>query len=236
MTHNVTAIVPARGGSKGVAHKNRREIAGVPLISYTLRAARSAESLDRIVVTTDDPEIARIARDEGVEVVIRPPEIAGDASPVIEAVRHVLNALMERDGYTADVIVLLQPTSPFRDSRDIDAAVELFLANDRTPVCSVYRCEDNHPARMYRIEDDRLVALFPDLASLRRQDLPPVFHRNGSLYVFGQPEVASGRIIGEGMLPYVMPASSSVNIDAEIDFVLMAAMLEQAREDPASRA
>jgi N-acylneuraminate cytidylyltransferase len=235
MTGEVIAIVPARGGSKGVPQKNRREVAGLPLISYTLRAARQAGSLDRIIVTTDDNEIARIAREEGAEVVIRPTEIAGDKSPVIDAVRHALDALRDQGGQAADIIVLLQPTSPFRSADDIDSAVALFRKEGR-PVCSVYRCEDNHPARMYQIESGRLVPLFPEMAAVRRQDLPEVFHRNGSLYVFGPREVESGEIIGADMVPYVMPPSSSVNIDTELDLVLMAAMLEQVRENSAPRA
>ena len=226
------AIIPARGGSKGVPHKNRRIVAGIPLISYTLRTAREASSLTRIVVTTDEDAIADIARAEGADVVLRPAEIAGDSSPVIDAVRHVLATLAERDGFTADVIALLQPTSPFRSPADIDSAIDLFLRNDKTPVCSVYQCEDNHPARMYRIADGRLASLLPELSSVRRQDLPPVYHRNGSMYVFGQREVASGQIISHAMQPYIMGQQSSVNIDTELDLVLMTAILEQGRENP----
>ena len=235
MTGKAIAIVPARGGSKGVPHKNRREVGGLPLISYTLRPAKQAASLDLIVVTTDEEEIAAIARAEGVEVVMRPPEIADDESPIIDAVRHALDALWQRDCSSAEVIALLQPTCPFREPGDIDAAVGLFREH-RMPVCSVYRCEDNHPARMYRIEHGRLVPLFPELAAARRQDLPRVYHRNGSLYVFGQREVESGEIIAERMVPYEMPLSSSVNIDTELDLAFMAAVLAQARADPAARA
>lgn len=234
MTPDAVAIVPARAGSKGVPHKNRREVAGLPLISYTLRAAREAASLARVVVTTDDPYIAAIAQREGAQVVMRPGDIAGDTSPVIDAVRHALGVLQERDGFAPGLIALLQPTSPFRTGADIDAAVALFREH-QAPVCSVYRCEDNHPARMYRIEDGRLACLFPELTSVRRQDLPPVYHRNGALYVFGPRELESGEIIGDAMVPYVMPPSSSVNIDTELDLILMAAVLEQAREDPAAR-
>jgi CMP-N-acetylneuraminic acid synthetase len=235
MTRSVVAIVPARGGSKGVPRKNRRLVGGLPLISYTLRTARAAATLDRIVVTTDEAEIAEIAQAEGAEVVMRPSDIAADDSPVIDAVRHALRTLAQRDGFAADIVVLLQPTSPFRAAGDIDAAVELFWDNGKTPLCSVYRCEDNHPARMYRIEDGRLTSLLPELASVRRQDLPPVYHRNGSMYVFGQREVENGMIIGEAMVPYVMGPTSSVNIDTEHDLILMAAILERSGEDPASR-
>lgn len=226
---DIVAIVPARGGSKGVPGKNKRVVAGKPLILYTLETAKAATSLACIVVTTDDPEIATIARDAGVKVVMRPDSMAGDASPVIDAVRHVLDTLHAQDDFVAEGVVLLQPTSPFRSPGDIDAAVSLFLDNGKAPVCSVYQCEDNHPARMYRIEDGRLASLMPDLSSVRRQDLPAVYHRNGSLYVFGPREVASGTIIGDSMQPYVMGQESSVNIDTELDLVLMAAMLERAR-------
>lgn len=234
MTNKAVAIIPARGGSKGVIHKNRRLVAGIPLISYTLRAARAAKGLDRILVSTDDDEIARIARDEGAEVVMRPAEIAGDESPVIDAVRHALDEVGRQDGFSADAVALLQPTSPMRTGADIDAAIALFRGHDATPVCSVYRCEDNHPARMYRVEDGHLRPLFPELAAVRRQDLPPIFHRNGAIYVFGPREVASGRIIVDDMIPYVMPFESSVNIDTELDLLLMKAIVEPAHEDPAA--
>lgn len=230
------AIVPARGGSKGVPRKNRRIVAGRPLIAYTLDAAKAATSLARIVVSTDDPEIAAIAAAEGVEVVMRPADIAGDASPVIDAVRHVLADLAARDGFDPDGVVLLQPTSPFRSGADIDAAVAVFARNACTPVCSVYQVEDAHPARMYRIEGERLVSLTPELASVRRQDLPPVYHRNGSVYVFGRREIASGAIIGPDMAPFVMGPESSVNVDTEIDLLLVGAILERSDADPDPRA
>jgi CMP-N,N'-diacetyllegionaminic acid synthase len=234
MMGKTLAIIPARGGSKGVRHKNRRLVEGIPLIGYTLRAAKEARSLDRVVVTTDDEAIAAIARNEGVEVVVRPADIAADDSPVIEAVRHALMALAERDGFFPDAIVLLQPTSPFRLPADIDAAIALYRSGDRSPVCSVCACEDNHPARMYRVEGEHLVSLFPDLAAVRRQDLPPIYHRNGSLYIFGSREVESGRIISDAMVPYVMPPDASVNIDTELDLLLMKAVLEHKRENPSA--
>lgn len=234
--HDVVAIIPARGGSKGVPRKNKRLVGGRPLIAYTFDAARQAKNVSRVLVTTDDPEIAELASEAGMQVIVRPPEIAGDASPVIDAVRHALDVLAREEGVAAQAVVLLQPTSPFREPADIDAAVELFWRNDRTPVCSVCRCEDNHPARMYKIENGRLAPLMPELAAMRRQDLPSIYHRNGSLYVFGPREVENGQIIGDAMLPYVMDGISAVNIDTELDLILMAAVLEQKRENPASRA
>lgn len=226
MRPEILALIPARGGSKGVPHKNRRLVAGKPLIRYSIDSARAASRLTQIAVTTDDPEIAAIARDAGVMVIDRPAEIAADQSPVIDAVRHALGTLRERGLPAFDGVVLLQPTSPLRTGEDIDRAVDLYL-HDRNPVCSVYRCEDNHPARMYSIDGQRLKPLMPELDSVRRQDLPAVYHRNGALYVFGQREVESGRIISPLMTPYVMDQSVSLNVDTEFDLVVLEAMLSR---------
>lgn len=152
----------------------------------------------------------------------RPRDIALDASPVIDAVRHALRVRAEQGHTAAECVALLQPTAPMRLASDIDAAVRMFLDHDHAPVCSVVRCEDNHPARMYRQSPDGvLLSLFPELASARRQDLPPVFHRNGAVYVFGQREVDAGVIIGDHMLAYEMPASRSLNIDTELDMAIV---------------
>lgn len=225
----VLGFIPARGGSKGVPGKNKRLLAGKPLIQWTIEAAQASDTLTAIVVSTDDPEIAAIARHVGVEVIERPADIAGDASPVIEAVRH---ALVEREvsGHLIPTcIALLQPTAPMRLPADIDAAVHLFFCHDLSPVCSVVRCEDNHPARMYRQSPvGVLLPLIPEFATARRQDLPPVFHRNGAVYVFGQREVAAGVIIGERMVAYEMPASRSLNIDTELDMTILQTVMASA--------
>lgn len=215
------AIIPARGGSKGVPGKNKRLVAGRPLIAYSIAAAHAANAVDRVVVSTDDPEIASIAREEGAELVERPAGYSKDDSPVIDAVIHALNSL----GIVAPgAIVLLQPTSPLRTSEDIDRSVSLFKAH-QTPVCSVYRAEDAHPARMYWIKNERLHALMPELAALRRQDLPPVFHRNGAIYVFGPAQLEQREIITDDMIAYEMPTASSINIDTELDLMLLEAVL-----------
>lgn len=226
MKPDVLGIIPARGGSKGVPLKNRRLVAGRPLIQYSIDAALQSKRLTRVVVSTDDPDIADIARASGVSVVNRPPEMAADSSPVIDAVRHAVEVLATDGQPSPQVIVLLQPTAPLRTAQDIDNAVALFLGNGLNPVCSVSRCEDNHPARMYRLDETGLLApLMPELAELRRQDLPAVYHRNGALYVFGQRELAAGRIIVPGMTPYVMDAEQSLNIDTELDLKVLDAVL-----------
>jgi N-acylneuraminate cytidylyltransferase len=215
------AIIPARGGSKGVPGKNKRLVSGKPLIEYTLDAARDCAKLDRIVVTTDDPDVADIARRAGVEVVERPASIAADESPVIDAVLHALETL---EITAPGALVLLQPTSPLRTAGDIDAALELFESTG-TPVCSVCQVGDAHPARMYRLDDGVMRPLAPELASLRRQDLPVLFHRNGALYIVGPEQLRERQIICDPMVPYEMDAERSVNIDTELDLMVLEALL-----------
>jgi N-acylneuraminate cytidylyltransferase len=215
------AIIPARGGSKGVPGKNKRLVGGKPLIAFTLDAARASERLDRIVVTTDDDDIADLARAAGAEVVQRPSDIAADDSPVIDAVLHALETLAIED---PAALVLLQPTSPLRAGSDIDAALDLFERSG-IPVCSVCRAGDAHPARMYRVEDGVMRPVMPELASNRRQDLPVLFHRNGALYIVGPEQLRARQIICDPMVPYEMDAERSVNIDTELDLVVLEALL-----------
>jgi CMP-N,N'-diacetyllegionaminic acid synthase len=231
MVEYTVAVVPARGGSKGVPRKNMRLVGGRPLIHYTLDAACAAKKIDRIVVTTDDADIAEIcASYDRVEIICRPTEISQDDSPVIDAVQHAIQ------GMEPDAIVLLQPTSPFRTGTDIDEAISLFRASDLIPVCSVCQAGDAHPARMYRIEGGILSSFMPDLAELRRQELPPVFHRNGAIYVFGQRELKRGKIIVDPMIPYVMAHETSVNVDTELDLLLLEAILRNKDENSDPRA
>lgn len=215
------AIIPARAGSKGVPGKNKRLVAERPLIAFTFEAARDSRALDRVIVTTDDNEIAELARRAGFEVVERPAVLARDESPVIDAVLHALETL----GIAGPrAVVLLQPTSPLRTGADIDAAVRLFDESG-LPVCSVVRVEDAHPARMYRIEHGRMVPQLPELADRRRQDLPALYLRNGAIYIMGPEQLARREIICDPMAPYEMPAHRSANIDAEIDLVVLEALL-----------
>ena len=225
MSSNILAVIPARGGSKGVPGKNKRIIGGKPLIAYSIEAAIKSKSLDRIVISTDDSDIAEIGLSYGVSVINRPESLALDDSAVTSAVSHAVKVLRDDEAFATDVVVLLQPTSPLRTVEDIDSAIGLYLKTGMT-VCSVSECGDNHPARMYSISDSRLQSLMPKISSLRRQDLPKIYHRNGALYVFSYPSMVADGIITESMVPYVMGAESSINIDAELDVSFLEAVLK----------
>lgn len=222
---DVLALIPARAGSKGVPGKNLRKVAGRSLIEYAIGAAKAARQLSAIAVTSDDEGALEQAKQHGALALRRAPGISEDASPVTLAVQQALAQAEELAGHRFDVVVLLQPTAPLRKGSDIDAAIGLYFQHGQS-VCSVCRCDDNHPARMYRLEDNNnLTPLMPELAELRRQDLPPVYLRNGALYVFGRDDALAGKIIKPDMTAYVMPGDTSINIDRELDLLVLDAYL-----------
>jgi CMP-N,N'-diacetyllegionaminic acid synthase len=229
MSKNILALIPARAGSKGVPGKNKASILGKPLIQYTIESALSAPSISKIVVSSDDEEILALAMEMGISTIKRPAELAKDDSNVVDVVKHTIEKYKGKENNNFDAIVLLQPTSPLRSGKDIENAIELFLLNRNETVCSVYKADDNHPARMYSIKDGKLKSLMPDLSHIRRQDLPPVYHRNGCIYVFSELIALSGYIIHDSMVPYVMNKSSSVNIDGPEDLLLLETILKNGR-------
>jgi len=221
MSRSILGIIPARAGSKGVIGKNKRLIEDIPLIEYTINAAKKSKELTRLVISTDDTDIIEIANLKNIEVMQRPPGISGDTDLVEYAVKHCL----EQIDISFDGILLLQPTAPLRSSKDIDNAIELFFES-KNRVCSVCLCEDNHPARMYSNKNGVLQSLFPELSQKRRQDLPNIYHRNGAIYIFTKTHLYNQGIIGPNMTPYEMNIESSINIDSEFDLALFETLIK----------
>jgi CMP-N-acetylneuraminic acid synthetase len=215
-------VIPARGGSKGLARKNLRLVGGESLIAHAIRAACASRRLADWVTSTDDAAIASVASDSGSRVVMRPSAMAADDSPVESALLHAV-ATVEEGVRRYDAVVLLQPTAPIRTGEDIDAAIAVLEADSEADaVVSVAPAEDAHPARMYGLDGDgRLVSLWPEWASARRQALPAVYHRNGAIYVARRAWLECGRPILAGRLrPYVMPRRLTANIDDERDLAV----------------
>lgn len=213
---SVLCVVPARGGSKGVPRKNLQPVGGRPLLDWTIRAARDASVSDRVIVSTDDPEIAAAARSSGAEVpFLRPGELATDEAATIDVVLHALDAMPPHD-----IVIVLQPTSPLRTAADIDAACRRMLALRASSCVSV--CEaDQSPYWMYRLAgDERLEPLLPPPGPVtRRQDLPAAFVLNGAVYVSTVDALRESRaFVRAGTVAHVMPASRSLDIDTEADF------------------
>lgn len=228
--HRVVAIIPARGGSKGVARKNIRQVAGKPLIAYTIQAAQASQQLTQSFVSTEDAEIAKVAKALGSAVLMRPPELADDNTPMLPVVEHSLSVLEPVEG-RQDYVVILQPTAPLRTAEDIDAAITLLIETGADSIVSVYQVFDHHPARMYLLANDRLVPYAPEPSGRLRQELPPVYHRNGAIYACRRSLIQEGRtLIGQDIRPYIMPRERSINIDDELDLAFVDFLLLMKKE------
>lgn len=215
---SVLAIVPARGGSKGVPRKNIRIVAGKPLIAWTIEEARKSQYIDRIVVSTDDQEIADIAVQYGGEVpFLRPSELARDDTPGTMPVIHMLESI----GTQYDLVVLLQPTSPLRSVEDIDGAIDL-LVNRNAKACVSVVEPDKSPYWMYSMNSrGHLVPLLKGIYACR-QDIPPAYAINGALYVAEALWLLRTQtFLNDETIAYVMSKERSADIDTETDIMLV---------------
>lgn len=214
-TLRVLGLIPARGGSKGVPRKNVVDVAGRPLLAWTVDAALASRSLDHVIVSTDDEEIAKIASSLGCDVPFRRPAAFG--SDTASAVEVALHAADEVAGY--DVLVLLQPTSPLRTPADIDATCGLLRATGTRAAVTVAAAEES-PYWMYHLDSSSKLEPVIDApaAMFRRQDLPPVYVLNGAVYAIHVEELRSARtFVPHGTVAHVMPRARSLDIDTNED-------------------
>jgi CMP-N,N'-diacetyllegionaminic acid synthase len=223
---SVLGLIPARSGSKGVRNKNIREVGGKPLIAWTIAAARTSKYIDRLVLSSDGPQIADVARAHGCDVpFMRPAELATDEADSMSVVRHALATLPER----YDFVVLLQPTSPLRIDADIDATLELCVKTGAPSSVSV--CQpDKSPYWMMTMADGAvLTPLIPgEWLSSRRQDQPVVYAMNGAVYVVRTERIAAGeQFLSAGTVGYVMPKERSFDIDTELDLTIVDNLLNK---------
>ena len=214
----IIAIIPARGGSKGIHRKNVRILAGKPLIAHTIEQARRAQNITQVVVSTDDAEIGAVAREFGAEVIHRPLEISDDTATSESALVHALDQLAELHRYEPELVVFLQCTSPIRRDGDIDNAIAALLKAEADSLLSVVRTN----AFLWRFVNNQAQSLNYDYrARPRRQDREPQFIENGSIYVF-KPWVLrrfANRLGGKIAL-YEMDERSAIDIDTEWDLEL----------------
>ncbi|MBN1640932.1 MAG: acylneuraminate cytidylyltransferase family protein [Anaerolineae bacterium] len=232
----VVGLITARGGSKSVPRKNVRLLAGKPLIAWTIQVALVSPDLARVIVSTDDPEIAHVSRLYGAEVpFLRPQHLAQDATPHIDVVEHAIGWLTEDEGRPPEYVMLLQPTAPLRAREDIAAAIALAATHDAPGVVSV--CEvERHPYLAKRIlADGTTEDLIPSsIQYKRRQDLPPAFYPNGAIYLDRCAELLEHRSFWPpGTLAYVMPPERSLDLDSTWDFFLAEMVLKGGYVDAA---
>jgi CMP-N,N'-diacetyllegionaminic acid synthase len=224
----VLAIIPARGGSKGLPGKNIKELCGKPLIAWTIEQAKFCSNIDRIVVSTDDEKIAEIAKKYGAEVpFIRPAELANDTSPTIDVIFHAIDWLKEHEDYRFEYILLLQPTSPLRITEDIEGVIQMLKDKNARSIVSV--CEtDHHPWWSNTLPENGNMKGFlrPEILNKRRQDLPVFYRLNGAIYLADTGYLrGQNSFFGLDTFAYAMPKEHPIDIDSDIDFKLAGLLL-----------
>lgn len=224
----ILAIIPARGGSKRLPGKNIKELAGKPLIAWTIEAALQSEIFDTIMVSTDDSEIARLSKLYGADVpFIRDSELSTDTSSSIDVVLDTLR-FYENKNENFNIVILLQPTSPLRESNDIIGALQLFEDNKAESVISV--CEVDHPVQWCNELSNSLSmdSFFKEeYKNKRSQDFSKSYRLNGAIYIWDKEHFISEKnVIIPKSFAYVMDKNSSVDIDEEIDFIIAEALLK----------
>lgn len=221
---NYLGIIPARGGSKGVERKNIKSLAGRPLIAHTIEAASNADELDRVIVTTDDPEIRRVAQKHGADApFLRPQELATDEAPMAPVVEHAVSYLEDEEDYTCSAAVLLQPTAPLRNANHIDQAIDRHRDSSVTTVISTV---EDHSYR-WRPQEDGAEQLNYTGEVSRRQDKTSEYVENGAIYIVDIEQfLAHGDLRGGTVGLFEMSRRRSIDIDTEFDLWLAEQFVE----------
>jgi len=216
---NVLAIIPARGGSKGIPGKNIKKLNGKPLIFYTINEAKKSKFLSRIVVSTDDEKIANVSRRYGTYVIKRPKKLAKDTTPSDAVIKHAINYMKKKEGFHADIVVLLQPTSPLRKVKDIDDSIRMLQLSKATSVISVAKVK-THPYILFREKNGYLKPFRKDFEKHTTRQKRPVFVcPNGSIYTFWRNTINKyNSIYGPKVKPLLIENDEyNVDIDSFFD-------------------
>jgi len=227
---DILGLIPARGGSKGIPNKNIIELAGKPLINYTIEAALSADKIDDVVVSTDNQTIADIAQSAGAEIpFLRPAEFASDESSAVEVIIHAIDFYAAQDK-TFDYIVYLQPTSPLRTALDIDNAIKQLLLSDADSLVSVMDVPHQFGLDSLMVEENGFVHAAKTASdTTRRQEKTAFVARNGPAIVITKTSTvkAYNNLYGEKIVAYKMPANRSADIDGIDDLDYIAWLLQK---------
>ncbi len=224
------AIIPARGGSKGLPRKNVKLLEGKPLIAYTIESALKAKNVSRVIVSTDDEEIAKVSREFGAEIpFMRPDFLATDNASSLDVLRYTFERLEKEENIKIDDFVLLQPTSPLRNNTHIDEAIELFCKRKANSVISF--CKEEHPIFWHKFitKEGKFEEVFERDFAESRQELRSTYCPNGAIYVFNKSILDTGEYYTEKSYAYIMDRKSSVDIDTIDDFEYVEFLMKKKR-------
>lgn len=226
----VLGIIPARAGSKRLPGKNMLPISGKPMAGWVIEAALGAYCFDRLVVSSDAPEVLALAAEYGAALPLeRPAALAADHSPAVDYVRHALEVCEREDGCRYDVTVIMQVTSPLTQSRDVDGTVALLESSGADTAVSVTNVDfSRHPAKLKLLDGDRLLPFLEEEGGrMAAHELPELWVRNGSVYASRREVAEAGQVIGNDCRAYVMPRNRSVSINEDMDYLFAQFLMER---------
>lgn len=224
---SVLAVIPARGGSKGIPRKNLQLLGGIPLVEWAIRVATRASGVTRIVVSTEDVEIAAVSRRAGAEVLPRPDAFAQDDTPSLTVLQHSIDE-MKKQGFLPDAVVLLEPTSPFRTATHVNACIENALLDGVRTCITVVQLERN-PYNIFSVsgeQTERFIRV-PDGSFSRRQEFPHLKRLNGCIYAMRPENIRDGRLVQEPLRVVEMRDEESINIDTPLDLEIARLLVQQ---------
>lgn len=235
---SVLAIVPARGGSKGIPGKNIKEFCGKPLIAHSIEAALQCSQITRTVVSTDDDAIAEVAKAHGAQVIRRPSELAADTSLVIDAIKHAVRSV-EDAGYPVDIVLLLEPTSPLRRQQDLEACIRV-LQEEKADSVATFTDAHVSPHRLWRVEDGVVEPFIAGAVPwLPRQQQPQGFELTGQIYGLSKSilfaDEASVSTLAGKIFPVLTPRETALDIDTELDFMVAQIVMKHFQDKNAAQ-
>lgn len=224
----ILAIIPARGGSKGIPRKNVKAISGKPMIQYTIEAAKECPYIDKVVVSTEDVEIADISMRAGAIVPFsRPEELATDEAKTIDVVMHAVE-FYERKAERFDIIVLLQPTSPLRNAEDITKALEYFMRNEQRSLVTVSEVSESPILMRNFNKENKLEKILEEDSDVRRQDMKKFYRINGAIYINKASELNANTSFNDNEMGFVLTQDHGIDVDEPQDLVVAEYYLSQA--------
>ncbi len=223
-------IIPARGGSKGLPGKNIKELCGKPLIAWSIESGLKSKYLDEVIVTTDSKDIANIAKQYGASVpFLRPDVLASDTATSFDAIKHTIEFYKNEMKKEFDYIVLLEPTSPLREARDIDIAIEQLFNSNADSIVGICKTEDQNPAFLVFKNEKDFISGYEnhDMKVLRRQDIKDVYFFEGTIYISKTDVLLNKKTFyHENTIGYVVPKYKSLEIDDIDDFIMVEAIMK----------
>ena len=230
---HILAVITARGGSKGIPGKNIKMLGDKPLIAYSIDVAKKSKLITHLIVSTDDPAIAEVAKKYGGEVpFLRPAELSGDKIPHVPVMQHAIQFMEDREKIVFDYVVILQPTSPFRTVDDLDQTLTKLIESKADSAVTLVDCGNDHPVKAKKLVGDKVLPYsVPEVEGVRRQDLEQAYRRSGAVYAMRRDLLMKDkRLYGDNIVGHVVPAERSVDIDTPFEWFRAEWMLEDLKK------